>query len=150
MVRYHNSGTQKFDDTEHDSVKTEDATITDGALSSDASNPTTWSHRENSDAVSEISETGIVVTAGNSATPVITHANGGSVVVRGRRSDGNNIAFIDAVLVAPLDTTVLGSVTWGSAPARSYSEGSSELRVAIDGSSNDWDVSSTIQTGSQL
>lgn len=27
MVRYHNSGTQKFDDTEHDSVNTADVTI---------------------------------------------------------------------------------------------------------------------------
>jgi len=28
MVRYHNSGTQKFDDTEHDSVSTDDASVT--------------------------------------------------------------------------------------------------------------------------
>jgi len=119
MVRYHNSGTQKFDDTEHDSVNTDKSNITSPGLGTTKILQET---REDSDTF--VGEYAQFTEAVGTSPVVILSAEDTTIgnLIHVSGSQNGFPRFTDIILFARGGSVErVASSTNGSAPTRTYS-----------------------------
>lgn len=132
---------------EPQSVNTDDASITNGSISSDSSNPTQWSTRGESFGESVIQATSIEVQGDNTAQNLMPNNGGGLYVVRGKISDESAVEIHDLLFAAPGSLKSVSSTNRNFNGTRSYALQNGNLKVTIDDAGDSYYMTTTAIVG---